>query len=222
VFALLSLVAAAIAGCHARPSDATAPSAIFRVATEQEIRTNEYRVAPPDKLMVATSGPQVRTATVEISPDGFITVPQLGKFNVTGKTTREISEMINRAAAVAAPVRPDAMPIDVEVVEYASRFYQVFGDAPKTGPVPVTGRDTVLSAVADAGFNDLAWPQTVYLFRPESARRDSATVTIDMRPLCSTGNFSSNYIIEEGDVLFVPPGPRIAWNQKLLRPMLAW
>ena len=88
VFALLSLAVAAVAGCHARPSDATAPNAIFRAATEQELRANEYRVAPPDKIMVATSGPQVPPATVEISPDGSITVPQLGKFNVTGKTAQ--------------------------------------------------------------------------------------------------------------------------------------
>jgi polysaccharide export outer membrane protein len=219
-FALLSLAATvAVVGCHARPNPDTATGAIFRVATEQELRANEYRVAPPDKLRVRTTGAEERFATVEISPDGFITVPQLGKFNVSGKTTREIGELINGAVA---PLRPDAKPLDVEVVVYASRVYHVFGDAPKTGPVPFTGRNTVVSAVAEAGFNDLDWPQTVYLFRRGSNRRNSATVAIDMTPVCSTGDSRSNYLLEEGDVLFVPPGPRIAWNQKLLRRILAW
>ena len=85
-----------------------------------------------------------------------------------------------------------------------------------------TGRETVLNAVANAGFTDREWPATVYLFRPASARQRSHTVTIDMRPVCTTGDFRSNYLIEEGDVLFVPPGPRIAWNPKLLHQILAW
>jgi len=210
-------LSAAIIGCQTRPPSAAAPP-VFRVATEQELAANEYRVAPPDKLTLLTPVANDPVATADISPGGFITVPGFGTFNVAGKTTREIAELINNAAADHA----HAKPIDVRVDVYASRFYQVFGEARETGRLPFTGRETVLNAVANAGFTDREWPATVYLFRPASARQRSHTVTIDMRPVCTTGDFRSNYLIEEGDVLFVPPGPRIAWNPKLLHQILAW
>src|SRR5258707_414692 len=70
-----------------------------------------------------------------------------------------------------------------------------------------TGRDTVISAVASAGFNERSWPQRVRVSRPSLDAGDGATIEIDMTRVYLAGDTRQNYLLNEGDIIYVPYSP---------------
>jgi len=217
VFALI-----VVAGCvQERRSDPQA-ARIFRHANVQDVSATEYRVAPPDKLAIRAPGiKELDQFTTAIRPDGKISLSLVGEMYVVGKTPGEIGQEITSAAA---RFYNDA-EIRIDVVEYNSKFYEVFGTAVRdAGRKPYTGRNTVVSALAAAGFNEKAWPQQVHLSRPPRGEQPRTTAVIDMTRVYLDGDLRQNYLLDEGDIIFVPTSPLAAWDEKtrqLLGPLSA-
>jgi polysaccharide export outer membrane protein len=201
-------------GCaQARKSDlqAEGPQGLFRPATEKDVSATEYRVAPPDKLMIRAPGiKELDQQTVQIRPDGKVSFSLLNEIYVTRMTPEEIGKLLTTAAAKYYN-NPD---IKVEVAEYASKFYKVFGTAVHDGgPKPYTGRDTVISALAAAGFTDDAWPQQVSVSRPAKNGQPRATAIVDIKNMYMTGDMRQNYLLEEDDIIYVPDSPLTVWRK---------
>jgi protein involved in polysaccharide export with SLBB domain len=215
---LLSLV-----GCtQARQSDlqAEGPQGLFRPATEKDVSATEYRVAPPDKLMIRAPGiKELDSQTIQIRPDGKISVNLLNEIYVANKTPEELNKILTEAAGKYYN-SPD---VKVEVAEYASKFYEVFGTAVYNGGrKPYTGRNTIISALAEAGFNEDAWPQQVSVSRPAKNGQPRATAIIDMKKMYMYGDVGQNYLLEEGDIIYIPNSPLAQWQkdtQKILGPL---
>ena len=210
----VTLAAFALAGCNtARKSDLTAegPQGLFRPATELDVTAKEYRVAPPDKLAIrATTIPELKEFVTQIRPDGKVAMNLLGEVYVTNKTPEEISKELTQLATKYYH-NPD---IRVEVAEYASKFYEVFGTAVHNGGrKPYTGRNTVISALAEAGFTDDAWPQQVSVSRPAKNGQPRATAIVDLKKMYMTGDMRQNYLLEEGDIVFIPDSPLATWRK---------
>lgn len=218
-----AILAGALAGCtQARKSDlqAEGPQGLFRPATEKDVSATEYRVAPPDKLQIRAPGiKELDQFVTTIRPDGKISVNLLNEVYVANKTPEEISQLLTQAATKYY----NNVQVKVEVSEYASKFYEVFGTAVRdAGRKPYTGRNTVISALAAAGFNEDAWPQQVSISRPAKNGQPRATAIIDMKQMYMTGDTRQNYLLEEGDIVFVPDSPLAAWNKnttKILGPL---
>jgi polysaccharide export outer membrane protein len=202
----LALVAAA--GCQeARKSDVNAegPQGLFRPATEREVSATEYRVAPPDKLAIRAPGiKELDNVQTTIRPDGKISVNLLGDIFVAGKTPEEISKALTDAASKYY----NNANIKVEVADYQSKHYMVVSpNVRDQGKKPYTGRDTVISALAAAGFTDDSWPQQVSLSRPAKGDQPKATAIIDFKHMAMTGDMRQNYLLEENDIIYVPNSP---------------
>ena len=96
----------------------------------------------------------------------------IGEISVAGKTPKEIGQLITAASSRYF----NNLDIQVDVAEYNSKFYAVFGTAVRQpGRKAYTGRDTVISAVAAAGFNErllaAARPPDPPELRPGGRRR---------------------------------------------------
>lgn len=185
-------------------------STLFKPATERDV-TAPYKIAPPDKVVIrAAAIKELNGAVMQVRPDGKIAVNLLGDIDVANKTPEEIGKSLS-AAAEKYYNHPD---IKVEVAEYQSKFYQVFGTGIRDpGKKPHTGRNTLISALASAGFNEDAWPQQVSLSRPAADGHPRATAIIDMKKLCAAGDTQQNYVIQENDIIYVPEAPLIAWEK---------
>ncbi|HEY7118287.1 MAG TPA: polysaccharide biosynthesis/export family protein [Tepidisphaeraceae bacterium] len=211
VLALFALTGGCI---QERQSDpiAEGPAGIFRPAAERDVAATEYRVAPPDKLLIRAPGvKELDQFTTTIRPDGMISLNLLGELYVAGKTPREIGDLLRTAGARYY----NNLDVQVDVAEYNSKFYEVFGVACREpGRKPFTGRNTVVSALAAAGFNDRAWPQQVHVSRPATADHPRATAVIDMTRIYLDGDTRQNYLLDEGDIIYVPPSPLDVWDQK--------
>jgi protein involved in polysaccharide export with SLBB domain len=211
----LSLVALFAGGCNmARKSDlqAEGPQGLFRPATEKDVSAIEYRVAPPDKLTIQAPGiKELHQLTSQIRPDGKISINLLGEVFVAGKTPEEINKLLLDAAKTYYN-NPD---IKVEISEYASKHYSVVGTSIRDqGKKPFTGRDTVVSALAEAGFTDDAWPQQVAISRPARGAQPRATAIVDFKKMAMTGDMTQNYLIEENDIIYIPNSPLAEWRIK--------
>ena len=219
----LGLIVVGLIGCtQARQSDVVAegPQGVFRPYTEKDVSATEYRVAPPDKLMIRAPGiKELDQFVTQIRPDGKISVNLLGEIYVANKTPEELNKLLTEAANKYY----NNVEVKVEVAEYASKFYQVFGTAVRDGgKKPYTGRNTVISALAQAGFNEDAWPQQVSISRPAKNGQPRATAIIDMKKMYMTGDTSQNYLLEENDIVYVPDSPLASWEKntrKLLGPL---
>ena len=206
-FVLLSAFGV-VTGCQsARQSDVQAegPQGLFRPATEKEVSATEYRVAPPDKLAIRAPGiKEIDNLVTIIRPDGKVAVNLLGEIEVAGKTPEEIGKILTTAANKYY----NNADIRVEVAEFLSKTYAVVApNVRDQGKKNFTGRDTVISALAAAGFTDDSWPQQVSLSRPAKNGQPRATAIIDFKHMAMTGDMRQNYLLEENDIIYVPNSP---------------
>lgn len=97
-------------------------------------------------------------------------------------------------------------PIDVRVVVYRSRMYYVLGEVHFPGPRESTGRDTVLTALSEARPSVLGWISRIQVIRPsEDENVDPKIFELDYEKMIAHGDTSQNVLLQEGDIVFVPP-----------------
>lgn len=131
----------------------------------------EYRLQKGDRLKITIypEDDHVKGGEMEVSSEGNITLPLMGKVTVAGKTSieaeREIAEILDRDYLV----NPEVV---IEVTEkYASKTEKtvvLLGQVktPGSQPFPKAGRFTLLQAIAVAGgFSDVANIKKIKIIR---------------------------------------------------------
>src|SRR4051812_31366676 len=176
----LSLLAAGLMlGCEsARQStyNAEGENGLFHKATPHQLASREYRVDPPDEIVVkAPNIKELDGQRQRVRPDGRIALNLVGDVYVVGMTPTEINAMLKTLVSKYYEADPD---VKVEVIAN-SKFYFVFGKGvQRQGAYAYTGRDTVVTAMAQAGFNQGAWPQQVRVSRPRKAESDDNATAV--------------------------------------------
>ena len=125
--------------------------------------TDEYRVGPGDKLRIEVYKDEQLSQSVQVRPDGKITLPLVGDMEATGRTPIELRDTI--AASLKDYVNnPTVTVIVVEAV--ASQVY-VMGEVTHPGTMQLHGPTTILQALAMAGgFKEFANTKDVKVLRP--------------------------------------------------------
>jgi polysaccharide export outer membrane protein len=188
----------------------------FLRSQEQVVSTGDYRVAPPDALTVhAPLAPEIDGQTERVRPDGKITLRLVGEVQVAGLTTREIAAKIAQELS-RYYVEPEVV---VDVAQYASKYYYVFGEVYGPGPKPYTGRDTLTMALASARPNTFAWRSRIRITRPGPDAQRRATIIVDLDEMLRTGSTDQDILLQEGDIIEVPPTP-LAWVGHQVRALM--
>lgn len=206
-------------GCTANDREIDA----FVKESEASVSSASYRVEPPDILELSSAqSPEIDGEQQTVRQDGKITLRLIGEVKVAGLTPPEISRKLE---SLLEPYYVDPQ-VNARVVQSASKRYFVFGDGTLTrqGAFPYTGRETVLNALAMAGPNVLAWRNQIKLVRPSENDNQRHVLTLDVDRMVMNGQMDQNVLIQEGDIVWVPPTP-MAWLglrlSELLVPMLA-
>ena len=190
-------------------------------AVDVVVPPTTYRVDPPDELrIVAPAVKELNDSKVRIRSDGKITLNLLGDVYVAGLSPSEIAEELTQR--LSKFYNKETLYVSVEVTDFQSKKYYVFGQVDRPGVKPYTGRDTLIKVIAEAALNDDAWPQKVVLIRPSEDPNVRQKVTIDLKQMYKEGKAAQNYLVEEGDLVYVPPSPlaefRIQFT-KLMAPI---
>lgn len=125
--------------------------------------TRPHIIGPFDKISVEVFGIAELSRTVQVDAEGDVSLPALGVVSVSGRTPRELNELLTeryRESYVRDP------KVTVGIVETVSQVVTVDGEVQMPGMYPVGGNMSLMRAVARAqGTSEIADTKHVVIFR---------------------------------------------------------
>jgi polysaccharide export outer membrane protein len=136
----------------------------------------DYRVGPLDLLEVSVFELPDFTRTLRVNSSGQISLPLVGIIPAAGKTTQELEADIS--SGLTAKYLQSAQ-VSIFVKEFTSQRVTVEGAVREPGIFSITGRTTLLQALAMAkGMDTVANPRGVVIFRDIDRRRHAAVFDV--------------------------------------------
>lgn len=160
----------------------------------------EYHLAPPDELSITVRPEPEIARKLIVRPDGRISFDLIGDVDVRGRTIDDVRlEMTRRLKEFI--VQPD---VTVTLTKSESRTFYVFGEVMRPGAYPLVGDVTALYALGMAGGSTkFADENDAKLVRPSS--EGELTYPVYYRSMTREGYGQTNYVLQPGDVIYVPP-----------------
>ena len=219
--AILLLLTISLAGCFSsNPEDIKA----FMMPHKVDVTTDTYIMQPPDEIEVHCSNvPEIELQRQQIRPDGRISFEAIGEIDAAGKTPAQIANILRGKVLELYQIEGNN-PIDVRVVAFRSKRIYVFGQVGAPGAQVYSGRDTIMGAIALAGGPKvLAWQERIQVIRPSRDENVKAKIfEINFDRMSAHGEASKDVLLQEGDVIFVPPTIMAAAAMKIeefIRPI---
>lgn len=194
------LLALGAAGCAPPYEDLR----VFTQGHEKEVAAVTYRLAPPDVISISSpTASEIDGDTQPIRSDGKITLKLLGEVQAAGLTPTELAAKLEQQLCkyYVSPA------VSVRVASFQSQKLYVFGHVGRSGVLPFTGRDTVLDVLASAGLARGAWGTNIKVIRPSADEKARREITVDVDRIMQTGDLKSNFLLQPGDIVYVPPTP---------------
>ncbi|MCE9589133.1 MAG: polysaccharide export protein [Planctomycetes bacterium] len=212
---LAMLIVLCASGCQTQYHDYAA----FVKEPRPLVTSTEYRMAPPDVVLIASKRVrEINGHEEQIRSDGRMTLPLLGSVYVAGKTPEQLAAELEK---MARDYYDDA-DVSVRVTGYNSKRLFIFGQVALPGPYPYDGANTVLGTLARAQPTPLADPQRILVLRPNTKGELVRRMTIDLNQMIREGDLALNVVLEEGDIIYIPPNPLAAVGmafQQVLLPI---
>ena len=205
VVSTLTVITIIATGCFSsRPENIEA----FLKPQQVNVTAQTYILQPPDEIVVLCSKvPEINERRQRIRPDGKISFENLGEIEAAGKTPEEVAKALHKKASELYKLEGES-PIGVQIVVFRSKVFYVLGQVILPGPKDYTGRDTVQYALAEARTNPMAWKERIQVIRPSSEYGIKPKIfEVDYDRMVAHGDTSKNVLLQEGDIIFVPPTP---------------
>ncbi|MBD3271048.1 MAG: hypothetical protein GF384_00755 [Elusimicrobia bacterium] len=158
----------------------------------------EYRLGPEDVLKISVYREDELNRIVQISSDGSISFPLLGKLDVSGLTVAELEKKLTQGLSEYI-INPQ---VTVFIQEYT--MITVTGEVKNPGSYPLRGELTVLEAIGLAGgFTDIAARNRVKILRvDENGKKKSIKVKVGK--ISNRGDRTKDIPLRRNDIVHVP------------------
>lgn len=169
-----------------------------------------YIIEPPDELEIAIRPPLPDgvPSSFVVQPDGFVDLAFAGDVFVAGMTLDEAETRIEQHLAEQKkstdPNDKTPYEVSVRLTNNQSKFYYVMGAVSNQSRFKVTGNETVLDAVLQAGLRSNSLPDKIYVSRPHPAGGPDLILKVDWFGIRDRGDTLTNYQIQPGDRVIVP------------------
>ncbi len=200
---IIMLISLSLTGCFSsNPKDIL----YFKMPYEVNTSTNTYVLQPPDEVEILCSTvPIINNQHQRIRPDGKISFEDIGEIEAAGKTPAQLSDDL-RTKIMELYKLEGENPVDIRIYSYQSKVYYVLGQVNQPGPRVYTGRDTLLKAISMAEPNPMAWLERIQIIRPSIDKNiDPEIFELNYDRMITHGDTTKNVLLEEGDVIYVPP-----------------
>jgi polysaccharide export outer membrane protein len=160
------------------------------------VDNQEYRLGPGDKLRIEVYKDLQLSQSVQVRPDGKITMPLIGDVMASGLAPTELRDQLTAALReyVNNPV------VTVIVVEAVASVVFVMGEVSKPGTLSMAGPMTVLQALAMAGgFSTFAKTTDIRIIR--RGARGTETIRFNYREAIKDG--AVPVFLKRGDLVVV-------------------
>ncbi|HEY8011504.1 MAG TPA: polysaccharide biosynthesis/export family protein [Rudaea sp.] len=177
-FFVACFVAIVLVGCDSVPVRTTHPAGVplpppdTTNASGAYQGQSDYRIGAQDLLDVTVFGVPDLSRTVRVNSNGQISLPLIGGVQAGGHTIPELEQALADLLAKSYLQNPQ---VSVFVKEFTSQRITLEGSLKNPGIYPITGKTTLLQAVAIAGGLDpLADLKGVVVFRQIEGKKMAA------------------------------------------------
>jgi polysaccharide export outer membrane protein len=195
--ALAALIAAHPSAQGQKPAVPALPEANGAPAARGADVSTDYRLVAGDKLRIEVYKDTQLSQSLQVRPDGKITLPLVGDVPAAGRTSTELRDAIAGSLKeyIANPV------VTVIVVETVPPVIYVMGEVNSPGPQPLAGQISVLQALSAAGgFKDFAKTKDIRIQR----RTGSGLTTLRFNYKDAINGRSKPIYLQPGDTIIVP------------------
>lgn len=164
-FVTTAATAIALTVCTMAPVTAKDKDADKKAVRQAPALNDEYHVAAGDKLRIEVYKDPQLSQSVQVRPDGKITMPLIGDIEATGRTPIEVRDAIAKSLKeyVTNPT------VTVIVVEATVATAYVMGEVNHPGAVTLQAPLTIMQALALAGgLKDFADAKNIRVLRKAS------------------------------------------------------
>ncbi len=172
----------------------------------KKIDKESYTLQAGDKLSIKIfpEDPYLKGGDAQLSPDGNVTLPLMGKIPLAGKSVAEAQRLIQQILDRDYLVNPE-VTIDVMETEKAERSFVFLGQVKKPGTYQLPAGEaqfTLLEAISLAGgFSDIANIKKIKILRQQGSTNVKKVLHANADAIIS-GN-APDIEVEEGDVISV-------------------
>lgn len=172
----------------------------------------DYQLGAGDVLGIGVWGYEEfqNKEPIIVRPDGKIAFPLVGEVEVTGKSPAELSDILT--AGLSRYINTPRVTINV--VRFRTTRVYVLGEVERPGMYEIEKQHNLLDAIGMAGgyTRDAAKKKVLIVRRDKSGQ----PVVANVLNLVSKGDLSQNYVLNEGDIVYLDNNGRI----DLLRDIL--
>ena len=178
-----------------------------------------YKLGPGDEVIIDIWGANENTIRQTISPDGYISVENLGLVFLNGKTIKEADNYLRKELnKIYSGITEENPTSEIKVTLGQIRTIQinVMGEVELPGTYALSSLSTVFHALYKAGgVNELGSLRNIQLMR-----NGQKVATVDVYEFMLKGKTLSDIRLQEGDVIIVPPYELLTHIEgKVKRPM---
>jgi polysaccharide export outer membrane protein len=190
-------VALALAGCAFAPLAAGDKDDDKKLPPQAPGVNEEYRLGPGDKLRIEVYKDPQLSQSVQVRPDGKITLPLVGDVEATNLTPLELRDTIAKSLKeyITNPT------VTVIVVEATVATAYVLGEVNHPGAVTLQAPLTVMQALAVAGgLKDFADAKNIRILRKGASSMD--TIPFNYKEALKSSR--APIYLRAGDTVVVP------------------
>lgn len=161
-----------------------------------------YVIGPDDEVNVDVYGYQEVNQKLQVSPEGFITLPYVGMINVSGLTVEQASKRIKdkMIANGYSSIGSGQSTVNISIGKIRSIKVTVIGDANKVGTFTLSSLATLFHALyAAGGPNEKGSLRTI-----EVIRNSRVIEKFDAYSFLMRGNQSNDVRLMDRDVIRIP------------------
>ena len=161
-----------------------------------------YRVGPPDQLKISILPDPVIEREVVVRPDGMISVDLVGDVPAAGRTTEDIGRDIETRIA---RFKRDAR-VTVALAAALSSEVTVLGEVGHPATFPLSRQTRVVEAIGTvSGTTTFAKVDDIRLIRAAEGKGKPGVYRVNLSAI-QKGDLRTNYVLQGGDLIYVPPG----------------
>lgn len=166
----------------------------------QQSSESHYVIGDDDMLGINVWNEPDFKQTLPVRSDGKITLPLIGSVLAAGRTPSQLEKAI--ATKLQAYIHHPN--VTVMVLKMNSRKFNILGRVTKPGSYPLTGKTTVLDAIADAGgFTPFAKKAHIYVLRKTPSGK-ATRIRFNYKQVIKGKHLNQNVVLQPQDTVIVP------------------
>lgn len=158
-----------------------------------------YRIGPPDRLEISVLPEPAISRSVTVRPDGMISIDLVGDIPASGRTAEEVAADIQKRIS---RYKRDAS-VTVALAASLSSEITVLGEVGGQGTFPLSRETRLVEAIGQVGgVGNFAAKDRIRIIRLVDGE---TRILIGDLSAIEQGDLSTNYLLQGGDVIVVPP-----------------